>query len=155
MDKQKKELRILEMMAENEKTISQLYKTYSEKFPDYEDFWFGLSAQEIEHATWLYELSSKVEDGFVHFRKDRFDINNIKKFHDYVNYILNHAQKQEISLESALVNALSIEYNLIERKFFEVFKGDAEELKLVLKLLYTSTSEHRNRVKKAFDEITQ
>lgn len=145
---------VLEMMAGNEEEIHQLYKIYSEKFPQYTDFWWVLAVEETQHAVWIRELNQRVNEGWhIYLSEDRFDIDAIKRFHDYVKSIIDVAKKREISLEEALSNSLSIEYNLIENKFFEVFEADSDVLKFVLKILYASTNEHKNRVQEALDKI--
>jgi len=145
---------VLEMMAVNEEEIRQLYKIYSEKFPQYRDFWWGLAVEETQHAVWIRELRQRVnEGGHIYLSEDRFDIEAIKRFHDCVKVMLDVAEKREISLEEALSNSLSIEYNLIENKFFEVFEADSDVLKFVLKVLHTSTNEHKNRVQEALNKI--
>ena len=144
---------ILEMMAKNEELINELYKAYSEKFPDHNGFWVGLSIEEMEHATWIRELRQKVKEGNVSFDENRFNLRTIKNFRNYMNDLLDASQKQEITLQGALSNALNIESALIERKFFEVFESDAEDLKEVLKLLSVSTEKHVERVRDAWNKI--
>jgi len=152
---QENETRILEMLAKNEKLVSDLYKIYSEKFPGYEDFWLGLSVEETEHATWIYELNKKVKEGQVSFKKERFNLYAVENFRNYMKEMLTASQKQEITLESALSNSLNIESALLERKFFEVFESDAGEIKEVLNLLEVSTKKHLGRVKDAWNKIKQ
>ena len=149
MNKKESESGILEMMAVNEEKVSDLYKIYSEKFPDYRDFWTGLYVEEIEHAIWIREFRKKIKEGTVYFKEGRFNMYVIENFSNYMRRILDAAKKQEISLESALSTALDIEIALIENRFFEVFETDSEELKFMLKFLEDSTAKHRERVREA------
>jgi len=55
-------------------------------------------------------------------------------------------------LISALVASKEIEETLLEKKFFEVFKGDAPELEILLLALEYSTKNHREIVIKAWEE---
>jgi hypothetical protein len=109
--------------------------------------------EEIEHALWIREFSSKIKEGSAYFKEGRFNAYVIENFRGYLGDILDAAQKQEISLESALSTALDIETALIERGFFEVFETDAKELKFMLRFLDTSTRKHRDKVRGAWNKI--
>ena len=146
MGKQKNEGAVLTMMAENEELVSDLYRRYSEKFTMHKDFWFGLAVEEINHSTWILDLNKKVLEGNVRFNESRFNTYAIKNFKDYMNEMIGIANTHEVTLESALGTALNIESALIERKFFEVFEADSEELKEVLNLLAVSTKRHADLV---------
>lgn len=142
----------LEIMIKNEETIHKLYKIYSKRFPDYTDFWWGLAVEETQHAIWIREFRSKIEEGSTHMADHRFDMNPLEKFHNYMNILLDTAEKQEMSLENALITALGIESNLIENRFFEVIGTDSEALKFVLNTLSFSTKEHLDRVWTVLDK---
>ena len=50
MDLGMKKVKILELLTEHEKAISQLYKEYARKFTKQKDFWSKIASEEIEHA---------------------------------------------------------------------------------------------------------
>lgn len=144
---QQNESIVLKMMAKNEELVSSLYRIYSEKFAVHKDFWFGLAVEEIEHSAWILDLNKKVLEGDVRFNESRFNVYAIENFRDYMNELIDIANTQEITLESALSNALNIESSLIEKKFFDVFEADSGELKEVLNLLAISTKRHAKLVR--------
>lgn len=146
---------VLEMMAKNEEELRQLYKVYSEKFPDYKDFWWGLAVEETQHAIWIREFRSHVKEGRMEFNENRFDVDTIKVFRDYVKDMISHVQKQEMSLKGALNISLDIESGLIEKRFFEIFETDSEALKFVLNDLSNSTKRHFERIQKVLDKIRE
>jgi hypothetical protein len=152
MDKQKYDGAILTRMAENEELVSELYRRYSEKFAVHKDFRFGLSVEEINHSTWILDLNKKVLEGDVRFDESRFNLYALKNFKDYMNEMIGIADTQEVTPESALGTALNIEGALIERKFFEVFESDSEELKQVLNLLAVSTKRHADLVREFWNK---
>ena len=136
------QLKVIELLAEYETMIGRLYKEYAQKFLDWKDFWSKLSAEERGHANWILELCSKIKEGFVFFKEDRFTKEAIKTSLKSLNNQLSEAQMQDISLIKALSTARDIENGLIEKKFFEIFEGDPIELNmfcLIYQLLPGST----------------
>jgi len=66
------QLKVIELLAEHEKAISQLYKEYARKFPKQKDFWSKIADEEIEHASWILKLRSQAEKGSLYFKEGRF-----------------------------------------------------------------------------------
>lgn len=61
MGSEKKQIEIIELLAEHEKEISRLYQEYTRKFPEQKDFWSKIAREEIEHASWIFKLRSKIK----------------------------------------------------------------------------------------------
>lgn len=153
MNLQEYQINIIEMLAKNEKVISQLYKIYAKKFLDYKNFWSRLAEEEIEHAGWIYKLHSKIKEGSLYFNEGRFKKEALQSFLNYARNELVRTEIQEMLLINALSLALDIENTLIEHKYFEVFEGDSVELKQVLLNLDRATNEHLDRIKKVLSEL--
>jgi len=147
-----KQMDAAQMMAIHEEAIGELYKAYAKLFPDHEGFWSGLAREETEHAAWIRNLASKAEAGSARLNQKRFRTEAIKTSLDYIKSLTAEAPGQKIKLMDALSTALDIEKALIERKYFEIFEGDSEELKLTLEALTRSTKAHIERVQKAWAE---
>ena len=145
-------MKVIELLAEYEIMIGRLYKEYAQKFLNRKDFWSRLSAEEGGHANWILKLRSKIKEGSVYFKDDRFNEGAIKTSLKYLNNQLSEAQTQDISLIKALSIARDIENGLIEKKVFEVFEGDPIELKHILLNLAAATREHYNRIEKVWKE---
>ncbi|MHC4062523.1 MAG: hypothetical protein ACYSUC_01720 [Planctomycetota bacterium] len=141
-----KQIETVEMLAKHEEAIGQLYKAYSERYTDHRDFWLGLSDDESQHARWINELHSKVEDGSVHFKQDRFQIPAIRHSLNYVEKMLFKSIEADFELIEAFSTAWYIEDALLENKFFEVFETDSADLKETLRKLSEATAEHRQRI---------
>ena len=148
------QLKVIKLLAEQEKAISQLYREYARKFPEQKDFWSKIAAEEIEHASWIFKLRSQAEKGSLYFKEGRFKIEAIKTSLEYVKSQITEAQNNKISAKNALSVARDLESGLIEKKFFEVFEPDCREIKQVLLDLAAATREHYNRIEKIWnDEI--
>ena len=152
MNEAEKQTNTIEMLADHELAIGRLYKTYAEKFPYYKDFWLALSAEETQHANWINELQSKIEQGSIRFNPDRFQIPAIQHSLNYAQKMLARAQESDIDLISALSTASSIEDALIENRFFEIFEADSAQLKETLRRLAQATEDHRRRILKVKEE---
>jgi len=148
------QLKVIKLLAEHEKAISQLYREYARKFPEQKDFWSKIAAEEIEHASWIFKLRSQAEKGSLYFKEGRFKIEAIKTSLEYVKSQITEAQNNKISAKNALSVARDLESGLIEKKFFEIFEPDCREIKQVLLDLAAATREHCNRIEKIWnDEI--
>ena len=145
------QLKVIKLLAEHEKAISQLYREYARKFPQQKDFWSKIAAEEIEHASWIFKLRSQAEKGSLYFKEGRFKIEAIKTSLEYVKSQITEAQNNKISAKNALSVARDLESGLIEKKFFEVFEPDCREIKQVLLDLAAATREHYNRIEKVWN----
>lgn len=152
MSLKKKQIEIVELLAEHEKEISRLYKEYARKFPGQKDFWSKIAGEELEHAGWIFKLRSKIKEGSLYFQEGRFRIEAIKTSLEYVKSQITEAQNNKISAKYALSVARDLENGLIEKKFFEIFEPDCREIKQVLLNLAAATREHYNRIKKVWEE---
>ena len=149
MDSGMKKIKTLELMAKHEKAISQLYQEYARKFPKHKDFWSKIASEEIDHAKWISRLHAQTKEGSLHFNEGRFKEAAIETSLDYVKSKIAEVQKEHISAKKALSVARDLENGLIEKKYFEVFASDCQEIKQVFLDLAAATREHYNRIEKA------
>jgi hypothetical protein len=56
MDDQNSLTGLAELLANNEESISEHYKIYSDKFGEHKNFWSELAEQEKNHALWIRDL---------------------------------------------------------------------------------------------------
>ena len=148
----KKEMDAAELLATHEEAIGGLYQAYAKLFPDHESFWFGLAGEEAEHARWIRDLTAKAKAGSAHLDEKRFRTEAIKTSLDYIRNLTAQASSGNIELTDALSTALDIEKALIERKYFEILRGDSEEVKRTLEALTRSTKAHIEKVQRAWAE---
>jgi len=151
----KESLETIELLAENEMVISRIYRVFSERFPDYHDFWEKMAEEEIQHADMIRSVVPEVKEGTVRFKAQRFDETSIGMFRDYLKVSLARAGEQDIPLKDAFETALAIEHDLIERSFFDLFEADTGELNLVFEGLASSTREHHLRLVEAVENRRQ
>jgi hypothetical protein len=141
---------LFEKLANNEELIGKLYKLYSQKYSKYSDFWRRLSDDERSHAA---KIRSFAGDENVDINANRFKAKDISALEKKVSEEIASFEKNDISLAKALKIALSLEDNLTEKKFFEIFDTDSERVKFYLGEMEESIGKHRERVKKMIEKI--
>jgi len=151
----KEPLEAIELLAENEMVISRIYKVFSERFPEYHDFWETMAEEEIQHADLIRSVVPEVKEGAVRFKAQGLDETSVGMFRDYLKFSLARAREQDIPLEDAFETALAIEHDLIERSFFDLFEADTRELMLVFEGLASSTREHHRRLVQTIENSGQ
>jgi hypothetical protein len=152
MDEKTYQLEIIEQLAGNEEMLSQLYSLYQHKFPSRSEFWNGLVEDEQGHAQWIRTLRKRVEEGEIHIKEHRFNIDMINDFNSELRRRQLEITENDIPLGAALENAVDFEKTMIERKFFEVFEDDTPELQILLLALKYSTENHFAAIAKALAE---
>jgi len=151
----KEPLETIELLAENEMVISRIYKVFSERFPEYHDFWETMAEEEIQHADMIRSVVPEVKEGAVRFKAQGLDETSVGMFRDYLKFSLARAREQDIPLEDAFETALAIEHDLLERSFFDLFEADTRELMLVFEGLASSTREHHRRLVQTIENSGQ
>ena len=77
-----KKVTIIQTLAMNEENVGRLYEAYANKFPEHEEFWFGLAIEEVDHSNRVLELLNKVKKGSARIYEDRFHTDDLQRFQD-------------------------------------------------------------------------
>ena len=141
----------MELLAQNEESLSRLYQVYASRFPEHKELWAGLAGEEQNHAGWIHRFDEKVRAG-QGINKNRFKAAAVRTFMNHTEEEIVKAKKPDYQSINALSVAYYIEESLIERKYFEVFEGDSTELKKLLQDLAEATKTHAMKIKTAWDE---
>lgn len=150
MENKAKQKELVEALIKNEKTLEELYRVYADKLVLYRDFWHKIAEDEESHAAWIGTLHAKMENGLVDFAENRFPLEAVRDFTAYVEEKKKEAQDGRVTLSEALETAVHMERGLLESKFFEVFKDDSLEIKIILEALHLGTAEHLREVERVW-----
>jgi len=150
MENKAKQKELVEVLIQNEKALEELYRAYADKLVLYRDFWHKIAEDEESHAAWIGTLYSKMENGLVDFAEDRFPVEALKDFIKYTQERKQSALDGEVTLLEALETAVHMERGLLENKFFEVFRDDSLEIKIILEALRLGTAEHLREVERVW-----
>ena len=152
MDNTREFDQILTALYQHEIAISQLYGAYADQFPEYEDFWGDLSAEEINHASSLEDLSKTVKDGIESAELGVFSLSSIEASIERVKKLIAQVEDDDLNPLDALSYALRIEEGMIENRYFEAFKGDSPEVCNVLSTLAEDSRRHADTIRQALHE---
>jgi len=137
---------MIELLTKNEELIAELYIAYSEKFPDYREFWIEIAEEEKKHSRWMRSLQAYTDD-ILSFNEGRIKPELMRISLTYVDKKIKEAKTEEMAIADALTIALELETNMIERNYFKLFHGDSDELKSIFQNLESDTQQHTNRVR--------
>ena len=140
---------LMHLFAEHEEAIARLYTVYAAKLPDHAGFWSALAVDERNHAALARELARRVAAEDASFERGRFRIEAAKASLSFVEEQIAQAETRGISMQAALGIALDLEHGLIDRRFFEAFDGDSQDVVHVLDALKRETAEHRGVLEEA------
>lgn len=147
------QIQTIELLAQNEEVLVDLYKLYSQQYPKYKDFWESISNDEVQHAQWLRDLIGQINSGVFSFDFNRFNQQTIFEFLHHGRQSLEQAKQTVLPIKDVLMLSLKIEKSLIESKFFEVAQTDALALKETLARLALSTELHIIKIEEALLKV--
>jgi len=137
---------LIQKLIEYEETLSQLYAPCAERFPQHQDLWSRLSSDERSHGEILRVLYGKCQKKSLVITQRRFSPQAVGTALAYVRGLITQMRAGKISYPRALSLARDIESSVIEKRFYEVFSGEAEEVKKAFHTLEMDTQEHRDRL---------
>ena len=139
---------MLEILAQNEEKISQLYDVFAKQYPPYKGLWAELSQDEKEHAKWIRKIIPQVKSGKVKLDSDRFNTEAVITYQNYLDEEIEKTKQRQQPIMTSLTITLYIEKSLIEHRFFDIFDGDSVELTQMLAKLEEATKNHLAKVQK-------
>ena len=81
---------------------------------------------------------------------ERFSTDAIDFSIRYIKSLIERAKQPEFKLINALSLAIKLEEALLEKNYFEVLSGDADEVRSVLELLTKETERHFQIINNVF-----
>jgi rubrerythrin len=153
MESQQDILKQIQILEENEEALAGLYQAYANRFPEYEEFWFGLAMQEIDHSNLIHELIQRVKRGEARLYEHTLDIVYLQNFKELIDRETDRANYESISHHEALSTALRVEKDIIEHKYAQIFDSDSEEIRRILDEMTIATKRHRKLLEEHLDML--
>ena len=153
MESQQNILEQIQILEKNEEALAGLYQVYANRFPQYEEFWFGLAMQEIDHSNLLHEMIQKVKRREARLYEHTLDIKYLQTFSDLIERETDKAKYEPISHYEALSTALRVESDIIEHKYAQIFDSDSEEIRRDLDEMTIATKRHLKLIKEHLDTL--
>ncbi len=141
--------KIVELFLKQEFLIGKLYKLFAFRYPEYKDFWNEMSLEEHLHATWIKRLAElDVTDKFK-FSQGELRSNDLgSSIESLESLIRGFKNNKECSIAQAVSIALHLEKALWEKKVFQCFEGDSDEVKKILNTLNLEQEIHIKKIDK-------
>ena len=114
----------IELIAEYESAVMELYWVYSEKFPEHKIFWIDMADDERKNMEWIHSTIEQIKSGKIDYNRDRFNIEAIRISMNFVKAQIRRRWTSRSRLQTALANAAGIEDSLAKKKFYEIIKDD-------------------------------
>jgi hypothetical protein len=137
-------MKSIELLIENEKSVSRLYALFAERFSEEKKFWLKKSAEEDTHAELLEGIDRIVRETPALFAEGRFNAEVIESTTELVKDALQ--KSKSCSLPEALTIAREIENSLIERNFFKVISSDSALVRDAFNQIEQDTKIHREEI---------
>ncbi|MEJ2740099.1 MAG: hypothetical protein P8105_09785 [Dehalococcoidia bacterium] len=153
MESQQDILKQIQILEENEEALAGLYQSYAGRFPEYDEFWFGLAMQKLDHSNLLHELIQRVRRGEVHLYEHTLDIAYLQSFRDRVKRETDRAKHEPISHYEALSTAQHVEKDIIEHRYAQIFDSDSEDIRRTLDEMTTITKRHLKLLEEHLDML--
>jgi hypothetical protein len=136
----------IQLVADFESAIMELYWLYSEKFPEHEAFWISMADDERKNTEWVKSVIEKINAGSIEYNRDRFNIEAIRTTLNFVKSQIQAVQSQPVTLLNALGNAAGIEDSLAKRRFYEIIKDDNPEGRKLYEKFMSENQKHREKL---------
>jgi len=142
----------LELLENLELDISNLYKLFAQKFPAHKQLWDDLSEDEVQHASYIKQLASFIQQGLVLFDEKTTKTFTIKTVRDAIKSTYQQAQANKLTAINALAYSLSLEDSILEKKFYDYFSTRDESVAYIINKIKRETSQHYQKVKDTLEE---
>jgi hypothetical protein len=142
----------IDLLADHEKKVGQLYRIYAQTFTETASFWTELSDEENRHAELLIELGDKIKEKHAHLDQNKFKSVIIHRSIEYVTAQIERVRSEPLKLKQALSIGLDIEKNIIDGQIFEIFKGYTIRAREIIRELGDAVLDHYRRIEKMWQE---
>jgi hypothetical protein len=139
--------RVLDWMINLELTISELYQSCAEVWPEEKDFWSVLAQAELQHVANIKKMVDIVAKKPKAFQKGRpFTTAGVNTALSGLKDNIQKIKNGEITKTRALFIAWDFEESLLEFKYGEIVKTNDIEYCGLLDEIVSQTVVHRNYI---------
>jgi len=136
----------IELIAEYEAAVMELYWVYSEKFQEHKNFWIDMADDERRNVEWIRSTIEQIRANKIDYNRDRFNIEAIRISMNFIKAQTQAALDKPVSMQTALANSASIEDSMAKKKFYEIIKDDNQEARLLYQKFSAENQKHRDRL---------
>jgi hypothetical protein len=149
MDLNSDQKELVELFVKQEILIGTLYKLFEKRYPEYKAFWTEMVIEEYQHASLIQRLIERDPTDKFKFSQGELRSNNltsgIKSIEGLISEVKNN---KDFPITQAVSIALHLEKGLWEKKVFQYFEGDSDEVRRIMDSLNLEQEIHIKKIDK-------
>lgn len=126
--------------------MAELYGAFGKLLPHMAPFWDRLVGDERAHAEVIRALAARVLTDRLLMKPRNLSREGIERSIGAIERQIREAQASGVTSLRALTVALGVEKGMLEKRYFETFEADSEEMKAEFDALREHTEEHARRI---------
>ena len=149
MDLNSDQKELVKLFVRQELLIGKLYKLFSYRYPEYKVFWTEMAKEEHLHASWIKRLSEGDTTDKFKFSQGELRSNDLASSIESIEILFSGVKNnREFSINQAVSLALHLEKALWEKKVFQCFEGDSDEVRRIMDTLNLEQEFHIKKINK-------
>lgn len=141
LDKDQKEL--LDLFVKQESLIGVLYKLFARRYPKYKVFWTNMAKEEQQHASLIKRMAESDSLNKIKFSQGELRASTLAASMNFIEGTIREFKSNEnIPIIKAARVALQLEKGLWEKKVFQFFEGDSDEVRRIMGSLNSEQELH-------------
>ena len=136
----------IDLLAEYESAVMELYWVYSEKFPEHKDFWIDMADDERKIVEWIRSAIELIKANKIEYNRDRFNIEAVRAAMNFIKQQIRETLDKPVTLQAAIAYASGIEDSMTKKRFYEMIKDDNQEARLLHQKFSTENQKHRDKL---------
>jgi hypothetical protein len=134
---------LVELFVKQEFLIGVLYKLFARRFPEYRSFWTKMAKEEQQHASLIKRMAESDSLNKIKFSQGELRAGILVSSMKFIEATINDFKNDEnISIIQAARVALQLEKGLCEKKVFQFFEGDSDEVRRIMDSLTSEQGIH-------------
>jgi len=146
------QIKTVMLMYDLENAFGDLYEIFSKSFPEHDDLWQVLIAQEREHAEAVRNFYRLYYEGETVFDVGKIRAEAVQSIIDHVEALCDRARKGNYTALQALTTTYDLESSLVARNTFNQI-GASETFAETLRRLQKDSENHARLAKIALEKM--
>lgn len=147
MDLNSEQKELVKLFVRQEFLIGKLYKLFSYRYPEYKVFWTKMASEEHLHASWIKRLDERDTTDKFKFSQGELRLDSLASSIESIEDLISGVKKnREFSITQAVSLSLHLEKALWEKKVFQCFEGDSDEVRKVMDKLNLEQKIHIKKI---------
>jgi hypothetical protein len=140
---------LVELFLKQEILIGTLYKLFANRYPEYRVFWTEMAMEEHQHASWIKRLTERDPTDKFNFSQGELRSDHLASSIESIEGIISGFKNNKaFPITQAVSIALHLEKALWEKKVFQFFEGDSDEVRKIMDTLNLEQEIHIKKIDK-------